>query len=192
VDRPQLWVVAGPNGVGKSTLVERFRIANRIPVVNPDAIALELDPGHAGKPAVMLRAGKIAAARRRTLLRAGESFAIETTLTGHSEHRLMRTARQAAYKINIVFVCVDDALTALARVRERVMRGGHDVPADIVLQRYAKSLANLSSAIALADRCFIIDNTQDRHRLLLTIEEGHVRRVSLQLPDWVRASVPSR
>jgi predicted ABC-type ATPase len=191
VDRPQLWVIAGPNGVGKSTLVARFRVESRIPVINPDAIARQLVPGNTGASAIMLRAGKIAAGRRDALLNAGESFAIETTLTGHSEQRLMRDARRAGYKINLVFVYVDDARAAVARVRERVARGGHDVPTKIILRRYAKSLVNLPSTVSLADRCFIIDNTQDRPRLLLTIDEGRVRRISRQLQGWVRAAVPS-
>jgi predicted ABC-type ATPase len=191
VDRPQLWVIAGPNGAGKSTLVARFHVAARLPVVNPDVIARELKPNHRGETAIMLKAGRIAAARRRDLLRAGHSFAIETTLTGHSELRVMSDARRAGYKTNLVYVGVDDALTALGRVRERVARGGHDVPSTIVLRRYAKSVANLVIAVPLFDRCFILDNTGNRHRLLATIDKGRVRHASRRLPDWARTVIPS-
>ncbi|MDR3530673.1 MAG: AAA family ATPase [Rhodopila sp.] len=183
-DRPQLWVFAGPNGAGKSTLVARFHVTDRIPVVNPDTIASRLEPAHEGEPAIMLRAGRMAASERRMLLASGQSFGIETTLTGHSELRLMADARSAGYKITLVFVDLDDALTALARVRERVARGGHDVPARIILRRYDKSLENLPVAVGLADRCFIVDNMRDRHRLLLTIDEGRIRHRSRSLPKW--------
>jgi predicted ABC-type ATPase len=137
VNRPQLWVIAGPNGAGKSTLVARYRLADRIPVVNPDVIAREIKPDHRGEPAIMLKAGKLAASRRRALLRARESLAIETTLTGHSELRVMRDARDAGFKVTLVFVNVRNALTSIARVRERVAAGGHDVPSAIVRRRYA-------------------------------------------------------
>jgi predicted ABC-type ATPase len=182
--RPQLWVFAGPNGGGKSTLVERFHVADGIPVVNPDVIASRLDPAHKGEPAIMLRAGKVAASERRRLLASGLSFGIETTLTGHSELRLMNDARVVGHKVTLVFVGVNDALTSLARVRERVARGGHDVPAPIVLRRYYKSLENLPAAIGFADRSFIVDNREDRHRLLVTIDDSRIRYLSRRLPDW--------
>jgi predicted ABC-type ATPase len=191
VDRPQLWVIAGPNGAGKSTLVARFRVAERMPVVNPDVIARDLKPDHHGETTLMLEAGRIAAARRRALLSAEQSFAIETTLTGHSELRVMSAARHAGYKINLVYVGVDDALTSLARVRERVAQGGHDVPSAIVMRRYAKSLANLVTAVGMTDRCFILDNTGNRHRLLVTIDEGRVRHASRRLPSWAQTVIPS-
>jgi predicted ABC-type ATPase len=66
--RPQLWVFAGPNGAGKSTLVARFHVADRIPVVNPDTIALRLEPTHNGEATIMLRAGRQATSERRTHL----------------------------------------------------------------------------------------------------------------------------
>ncbi len=75
------------------------------------------------------------------------------------------------------------ALTSLARVRERVARGGHDIPAPIIMRRYAKSLANLPRAIDLADRTFILDNTGPRHRLLATIDNGQVRHQSSRIPE---------
>jgi predicted ABC-type ATPase len=153
-------------------------------VVNPDVIASHLEPAHRGEPAIMLRAGRVATSERRRLLASRMSFAIETTLTGHSELRIMAGARAGGYKITLVFVGVNDALTSLARVRERVARGGHDVPTPIILRRYGKSLENLLVAIGFADRCFIVDNRKDRHRLLVTIDEGRIRYLSRNLPDW--------
>jgi predicted ABC-type ATPase len=191
-DRPQLWVFAGPNGAGKSTLIARFHVADRMAVVNPDTIARQLEPDRRSRPVTLLQAGRIAVSDRRALIGDGRSFGMETTLTGHSELRVMADARAAGYKITLVFLGLDDPLISLARVRERVARGGHDVPAPIVLRRYAKSLANLPAAIGLADRCFILDNTGHRHRLLITIDEGQVRHPSRFLPDWARRSVPAQ
>ena len=85
-----------------------------------------------------------------------------------------------------MFLGLDDALTSLARVRERVARGGHDVPTPILLRRYSKSLANLPAAIKLADRCFVLDNSGSRHRLLATIDQGVLRHQSRRLPGWAR------
>jgi predicted ABC-type ATPase len=187
---PQLWVFAGPNGGGKSTLVARFHIADRMRIVNPDTIARQIDPDRSDEPTIMLRAGRLAATERRSLLQSRQNFAIETTLTGHSELRVIAEARATGYKVTLVFVGLEDSLTSVARVRERVAQGGHNVPTPIVLRRFDKSLANLPTAIGLADRCFILDNTRSRHRLLITIDEGRARHLSRRLPDWAKTALP--
>jgi predicted ABC-type ATPase len=186
---PQLWVFAGPNGAGKSTLVDGFHVGDRIPVVNPDTIARRLDPGRQSEPALLLKAGRMAASERRRLIQRGQSFAMETTLTGDSELRAMADAQAAGYKTTLLYLGLADALTSLARVRERVAQGGHDVPMPTVLRRYAKSLGNLAAAMDLADRCLILDNTRSRHRLLMTIDDGRVSHASLHLPKWTTKAV---
>ncbi len=181
--------VRRPNGAGKSALVTRFHVADRMTLVSPDTIARQIRPDHPDDTAIMLKAGRIAALQRRALIQARQSFAMETTLTGHSELRVMANAQAAGYKITLVYVGLADALTSLARVRERVARGGHDVPARIILRRYAKSLTNLKQAIDLADRTFILDNTGARHRLLVTINQGQVRHKSPRMPEWANAAI---
>jgi len=158
-------------------------------LVNPDTIARQLKPDHRNDTAIMLKAGRIAALQRRALIQAAQNFAMETTLTGHSELRVMADARAAGYKITLVYVGLADELTSLARVRERVARGGHDIPAPIIMRRYAKSLANLPAAMDLADRIFILDNTGARHRLLVTVDHGQLRHQSPGMPAWAKAAI---
>ncbi len=71
---PQLWIVAGPNGAGKTTVADRW-LSPRIPVISPDTLAVErnLSPNQAGRAAV---------AEQERLLAAGDSFALDTTLSG--------------------------------------------------------------------------------------------------------------
>ena len=71
---PQLWVVAGPNGVGKTTLADRW-LAPRIPVVSPDSIA-------ALKHLRPIQAGKAAIAEQERLLAAEVDFGLDTTFSG--------------------------------------------------------------------------------------------------------------
>ena len=188
-EHPQLWVFAGPNGAGKSTLVDRFHVADRMTLVNPDTIARQLKPDDRDDTAIMFKAGRMAALQRRALIQAGQSFALETTLTGHSELRVMADAQAAGYKITLVYVGLADALISLARVRERVARGGHDIPGPIIMRRYCKSLANLRAAIELADRIFILDNTGARHRLLATIDRAQIRHQSPHIPQWTMTAI---
>jgi predicted ABC-type ATPase len=166
--QPQLWVFAGPNGAGKSTLVRHYKVAERIPVVNADDIAdtLRRESVCQSEAAVVVQAGRQAVAQRDRLLYEGRTFAIETTLTGHSELELMRAARLRSYKINLVYVRLSSAELSNSRVALRVAMGGHDVPEQDIFRRFGRSLENLPAAIKASDRVRILDNSGKRYRLM--------------------------
>ena len=186
---PQLWVFAGPNGAGKSTLVDRHA-AGRLPVINPDNIARELPRAPSGGPDERA-AGERAIAERASRLAARDTFGFETTLSGNSELRLMREAASAGYKVNLVFVGVRDPETSAARVGERVASGGHDVPREHTDRRYARTMANLPVAMGIADRSIVLDNSGERHRLLLVRENGRTRFVADVMPGWAARAIPA-
>lgn len=183
--RPQLWVFAGPNGAGKSTFVDRY-VRDRIPVVNPDNIVRSLDPA-LGAAARLALAGRRAVRERADLLASHRSFAIETTLTGHSELDLMRAARLAGYKVNLIYIGLASVQNSVSRVRERALRGGHDVPMADLLRRFA----NLPRAIALADRSILLDNSGEHRRLLHSREGGRVKFTAAALPEWCATGATS-
>ena len=186
-ERPQLWVFAGPNGAGKSTLADRF-VRERIPIVNPDNIARDL-PRTTDGGLAELAAGKLALKERAERLRTGETFGFETTLSGTTELRAMRDAKSSGYKVNLVYVGVSDAAISMARISERVRRGGHDVDDGAVARRYAASLGQLPEAMVIADRTIVFDNGGRRHRLLLVRDAERVRLAGA-LPEWARSAIP--
>ncbi|MCB8877458.1 AAA family ATPase [Acidisoma silvae] len=192
----QLWVFAGPNGAGKSTLVAQH-VRGRIPIVNPDDIARDLTgidpPFNSPRTDIgrLIKAGRAAVVMREGLLKSGKSFGIETTLTGRSELDLMRRAQTAGYRINVVFVGLEDADLSAARVHSRVQRGGHDVPMVDVLRRYSRSMDHLAIALMIADRAFVFDNSGPRRRLLLFREAGRTKHLSQLLPEWAASAIPS-
>lgn len=112
--KAQLWVIAGPNGAGKSTLISQ-RFQGRLPFVNPDDIARQLAPTDFDNPRIVIQAGRQAVAERRAHLLARRSFAIETTLTGNSSLDLIHQAITSDYKINLVFIGLDDVALSMAR-----------------------------------------------------------------------------
>ena len=189
IERPQLWVFAGPNGAGKSTLVAR-RLRDRLPIVNPDVIAIEISREHPDTPAI-IEAGKIAVKRRMALLAEGRSFAVETTLSGNSEIRLMRDAANLGYKVNLVFVGVKSSTVSVSRVAHRVRMGLHYVPPEDILRRYQRSMDNLPIAMQIAGRTLVIDNTGKGFRLLLVRRDGRTRIVARTLPGWVMKAIPA-
>ncbi|MGT2457806.1 zeta toxin family protein [Cupriavidus basilensis] len=178
---PQLWAVSGPNGSGKSTFTLKF-IAGKLPIVNPDEIAMSEDVG-------ILRAGRLTLARQQELLSQGHSFAFETTLSGRHELRLMEQAKAMGYKVNLVFVALDSPALSVGRIVQRVQEGGHHVPAPDVLRRYQRSIDNLPKALAIADRAYVFDNSADRRRLLLSLEKGQVKRIQRDLPSWAKSAL---
>lgn len=187
-DRPQLWVFAGPNGAGKSTLAARF-LKDRLPIVNPDVIAAQDIPRKPDGKLDEQQAGKIAVRQRLAHLSSRESFAFETTLTGRSEIRVMQAARDAGYKVNLVYVGVSSAERSADRVAGRVQEGGHDVPPDAISRRYPKSMEQLAEAARLSERVIVFDNSHASHRLLLVHENGQ-NRLHSPLPAWARQALP--
>ena len=113
---PTLYVVAGPNGCGKSTLT-RTAWLRELEIIDPDAIARAMAadiPGQAAREAVR---------RRRAALRAGRTHLLETTLAGSGVLRHMDDARSHGYRIELHYVSVDSPDLALDRIRTRVASG---------------------------------------------------------------------
>lgn len=177
--RPQLWVFAGPNGAGKSTLVAS-RVKGRIPIVNPDELALTLPDA----PGRELAAGKLAVLCREDLLARGESFGFETTLTGRTEVMFVRRAVEAGYKTNLIYVGLARVELSLSRVSTRVAKGGHNVPVQDIIRRFDRSRENLLRLLPLVDRTLIFDNSGEIRRLAALVDGGRVRRRA-DMPAWV-------
>ncbi len=184
---PRLWVIAGPNGAGKSSIVS-VRLAKFLPIVNPDDIARELR----GSENPSGEAGRLALAERRRLLNEGDSFGIETTLSGVGVLRFMATGRSAGYRLMLLYVGVAAPELARFRVIERVARGGHDVPASDVLRRYHASMDNIATALDLAERAWVLDNSGRGRRLLISCGQNSTGFVSSDLPAWATIFIPDR
>jgi predicted ABC-type ATPase len=191
--KPILLVVAGPNGAGKTTLTERLRKdrwSEGVEYLNPDEVARDRF-GDWNSPAAVLEAARWTAARREELLDTHAGIAFETVLSTDEKVDFIARARAAGYFIRVFFVSTSDPRINAARVAGRVMNGGHTVPIEKIVSRYERSMANLSAAIALADRVYIYDNSVDgvEATLCARTEAGQLRRVYGELPPWVQASV---
>jgi predicted ABC-type ATPase len=101
---------------------------------------------------------------------AGESFAFETTLAGHTYERRIRKWRESGYVVKLVFLSLPTPDDAIARVAARVQQGGHDVPVEVIRRRFATGLRNFLDIYRdLADSWQWIDNSIPNGVLL---EEG--------------------
>lgn len=156
---PILHLIAGCNGAGKTTFAREFlpREARCLNFLNADLIAQGISPLDVKTGAI--RAARLLLAEVRELMRRRETFALESTLSGRTYLRLLCDARQAGYRIHIHYLWLPTVALAVARVRERVKKGGHHVPAADIRRRFHRSRAHFVADYApLADFWAVWDN----------------------------------
>jgi len=123
---------------------------------------------------------------RELLLLEQRSFGFETVMSHPSKVGLLTRAREAGFRVYLYFVSTGDSLVNVARVRQRVQEGGHDVPEDKILERYGRSLDLLSSAVRASDRAYIFDSTGPTLQLVASVTAGkHIEVHSGTVPEWV-------
>ena len=157
---PNLYIVAGPNGSGKTTFARRFlpEYARCLEFINADYIAGGLSPFAPEKAAV--EAGKIMLRRFKELAARKRDFGFETTLAGATLVRQIEILKSQGYRIHTFYLWVASPELALQRIADRVRNGGHDVPEAVVRRRLDKSLRNLLRLyLPLADTWIIFDNS---------------------------------
>jgi len=108
--------------------------------VNADTIAKGLS---AFRPeSAAFSAGRVMLERIRQLATTGVDFDFETTLASRSFAPWLRSLRDSSYRAHLTFLSLPDPDLAVARVAERVRRGGHDVPEQVVRRRFHSGLRN--------------------------------------------------
>ena len=161
--------MAGPNGAGKTTFAREYLLkeAHCPEFVNVDLIAAGLSPFDPDRAAI--RAGRIMLSEIQRRVRKGESFAFETTLSGHVYARLIPGWRSAGYRVRLIFLSLLSAELAAARVAARVAQGGHDVANVVVRRRFDSGLRNFRGIYKdLVDRWEWYDNAGNTPRLIAT------------------------
>lgn len=165
--RPHVVVLAGPNGAGKSTAAPAL-LRGRLGVtefVNADTIARGLSAFLPEQAA--MEAGRVMLERLRHLASQRRDFAFETTLASRTFVPRLAQWMQNGYAFHLVFLWLPSAEFALARVRERVRLGGHNVPEETVRRRYRRGLTNFFTLyLPFATTWRFYDNSGSRPRLV--------------------------
>lgn len=138
-----LYIISGCNGAGKTTASFTVlpEILNCLEFVNADEIARGLSPFNPEN--VAIEAGRLMLNRIEILLNSNETFSIETTLATKSYINLVRKAQKKGYKVQLIFFWLESPELAVKRVAERVQKGGHNIPIDIIHRRYIAGIRNL-------------------------------------------------
>ena len=135
-------IIAGPNGAGKTTFAFEY-LPNEAdcPVfINADLMAAGLSPFRPATAAI--RAGRLMLEEINAHARTGKSFAFETTLAGRGYVKKIKQWRADGYTVRVIFLSLETPEEAIARVAQRVHRGGHAVPEDVIRRRFHAGLRN--------------------------------------------------
>jgi predicted ABC-type ATPase len=184
---PRITIIAGANGSGKTTLTRlNPEIFREIPLLDPDAIGKTLQ-------STMPSGFPVASARRvlksaRAHIANAESFAVETTLSGKSYLQMMPEARQQGFEIVLVYIGTENVEINLARIRNRVLAGGHNVPEEDVRRRYKRSYENLPIGIQRADHTFLLDNSTEEGHRVVAVLGLYGNQWFEPIPDWAAAN----
>lgn len=167
VIRPQVAVLAGINGAGKSTAAQHLlREALRIPsFTNADTIARGLNAFDV--ESVAAKAGRIMLEHLHELAAARKSFALETTLSGRAYARWLGELAREGYAVHLFYYWLRNPDMAIRRVADRVRAGGHHVPDDTVRRRYTRSVRNfLELYRPIVTTWQVYDNSDNDRRLI--------------------------
>jgi predicted ABC-type ATPase len=137
---PILHLIAGPNGSGKTTLAKEFIGAEKLDFLNADDIAKSINLQDVSK--AYMQAGREFFKRLDEVLIAKKSIAIETTLSGKYHNRLIENFKKNGYEIKLHFIFLDNPQNCIERIRNRVLKGGHNVLDDDVIRRFFRSKQN--------------------------------------------------
>jgi predicted ABC-type ATPase len=160
-----MWIVAGPNGSGKTSITRtRFiqrQIGEPVAVLNPDDIAREVQDGgvilqdQASRIAAQLSDEKV-----DRHIEENRSFIIETVLSSEKFKPRVERAIQLGFSIGLTFVILRSRDVCVERVQLRVKLNGHSVPEDKIRSRWPKSIQNLRWFAERSHVVQIIDNSK--------------------------------
>lgn len=192
---PEMIVIAGPNGSGKTSVTKRFlhhEWAEETLYINPDEIANNKF-GDWNSSAAVLKAANYCAGLREECLLNHTSFVFETVMSADEKVDFIIRAKQAGFFIRLFFISTLHPSINAARITNRVMKGGHDVPIAKIISRYYKSLANCKTVAPIVDRLYVYDNSVDgkEAQLQFRLVNGKLKKMYVDtVVEWAKILLP--
>lgn len=196
---PRIYVLAGVNGAGKSSIGGAAFRGFGADYYNPDEAARALRIRFPGLSQAEANAEAWQQGRRLLERAIAEhlDFALETTLGGNTIVRLLAEAAAKGIEIYLWYVGLDSPELHIARVQSRVRRGGHDIPERDIRRRYEHSRLNLVHLLPRLTGLRIWDNSKDADPVagkiptpaqILHMERGKILNPGdlPKAPDWAK------
>ena len=172
---PRLYIISGCNGSGKTTASYTLLpdLLDCREFVNSDEFAKSFSPFDPG--AASVTASRYMLMKINYLLERRSDFAVETTLATRSLLKIVQEARGLGYETAILYLWLSSPEMAIARVRDRVASGGHNIPEAVVRRRYVMGLQYLFDAyIPVMDRWVLADNSKPPFQVVAEGSQGMV------------------
>lgn len=172
-------IIGGVNGVGKSSLsgtlaAERNDLGI---IIDTDKITAELGEGK-------ISGGKAAISQIADCLEKGVNFTQETTLSGKRILKTICAARQKDYYIRLYYIGISSAEESLKRIKNRVEKGGHDIPREDVMRRYENRFRDLAEILPYCNEARFYDN-ENGFSEKAEYKNGRLFIKSGSVPEWI-------
>ena len=160
-------MLAGCNGAGKSSIGGAALRQSGGEFFNPDEAAQRIAAANTARNRSLTQAQINGAAwdeGRRLLQRAIDEhadFAFETTLGGKTMIALLEQAAQAGLSLHLWFAGLTDVELHIDRVRRRVAKGGHNIPAAKIRERFENGRVNLIRLLPHVTELYLYDNSAE-------------------------------
>jgi len=184
-----VYIIAGPNGSGKTTFATMFlpdyvKCPN---FVNADLIAKGLAPFEPRSAAI--KAGKLVLQQIHEFAEREVDFAFETTLSGKSYVSLLSALKTKGYALHLFFLWIPSPGLAMERIKDRVREGGHNVPAEDVRRRFVRGISNFFKLYeSLFDSWMLFDNSKAKPLLIAKRKNGHMELNNEELFKIIQSS----
>lgn len=113
-----------------------------------------------------LQSGRILLKKLDACFSAKESIVLESTVSGNYYTRVIQRARKEKYQIIFVYVFLMSIEQNLARIKQCVALGGHNVPTTDVKRRYKRSLQNFFEIIPMVHQWNLYYNGEDSFEII--------------------------
>jgi predicted ABC-type ATPase len=172
-----------------SSLLERAGLQSLTSTVSMSGDTLCIPPSQVNSYV----ASVIADFCRQKLIASRTSFTFETVMSSPDKIELLRKARLEGFRTYLYFIATEDPTINISRVGNRVRLGGHSVPEDKIVSRYARSLDLLIDAIGCSDRAYLFDNSGSEQIWIAEITGGRQLEIKVdRAPIWFQTAVMNK
>ena len=173
-------IIGGVNGVGKSSLTGGLAAES-----NDLGVIIDTDKITASLGGDKIKGGKAAIERINSSLEKGINFTQETTLSGSRTLKTIKRARELDYFIRLYYVGVNSADESIKRIKNRVEKGGHNIPENDVMRIYSKRFEDLANILPYCNEVRFYDN-ENGFVEKAEYKNGRLIAKSNIIPEWIK------